>query len=154
MYSSTLSLTSALDGCEWSTFRPGRSLPPGKTRYPLYRRLGGPQGRSGQVWKMSLLPGFDLRPVQPVAQSLYGLSYRAHWTQDGQVKFSTETCMVCSVGHVAISIRRKYVLSVTQQSAYREIMFCMSHSNQQTAKVCSVGHTAISIPRKYVLYVT
>jgi len=25
------------------------ALPPGKTRYPLNRRLGGPQGRSGQV---------------------------------------------------------------------------------------------------------
>ena len=32
---------------EGSASRPGRSLPPGKTRYPLYRRLGGPQGRSG-----------------------------------------------------------------------------------------------------------
>ena len=33
---------------EWSAARPGRTLPPGKTRYPLYRRLGGPQGRSGR----------------------------------------------------------------------------------------------------------
>jgi len=31
----------------------------GKTRYPLYRRLGGPQGRSGQVRKISSPPGFD-----------------------------------------------------------------------------------------------
>jgi len=30
-----------------SASRPGRTLPPGKTRYSLYRRLGGPQGRSG-----------------------------------------------------------------------------------------------------------
>jgi hypothetical protein len=29
------------------------ALPPGKTRYPLYRRLGGPQGRSGRVRKIS-----------------------------------------------------------------------------------------------------
>ena len=28
------------------------ALPPGKTRYPLYRRLGGPQGRSGRVRKI------------------------------------------------------------------------------------------------------
>ena len=35
------------------------ALSPGKTRYPLYRRLGGPQGRSGQVRKISLPPGFD-----------------------------------------------------------------------------------------------
>jgi len=31
---------------EGSASRPGRSLPPGKNRYPLYRTLGGPQGRS------------------------------------------------------------------------------------------------------------
>ena len=29
--------------------RPGRILPSGKTRDPFYRRLGGPQGRSGRV---------------------------------------------------------------------------------------------------------
>ena len=48
-YSSTLFLTSALEGGEGSASRPGRTLPPGKTRYPLYRRLCEPQGRSGQV---------------------------------------------------------------------------------------------------------
>jgi hypothetical protein len=45
--------------------RPGRTLPPGKTRYPLYRRLGGPLGPSGQVRKISPSPGFDPRTVQP-----------------------------------------------------------------------------------------
>ena len=34
---------------EWSAARPGRILTPGKTRYPFYRRLGGPQGWSGRV---------------------------------------------------------------------------------------------------------
>jgi hypothetical protein len=53
---------------EGTESRPDRSLPPGKTRYSLYRRLGGPQGRSGEVRKISPLPpGFDLRTVQPVA---------------------------------------------------------------------------------------
>ena len=43
------------------------ALPPGtKTRYPLFRRLGAPQGRSGRVRKIST-PGFDPQPVQPVA---------------------------------------------------------------------------------------
>jgi len=45
-YSSTLSLTSALDGVVGQRHAPA-ALPPGKTRYPLYRRLRGPQGRSG-----------------------------------------------------------------------------------------------------------
>jgi len=44
------------------------ALPPGnETRYPLYRRLGGPQGRYGRVQKFSPPPGFDPRIFQPVA---------------------------------------------------------------------------------------
>jgi hypothetical protein len=43
------------------------ALLPGKTRYPLDRRLGSPQGRSGRVRKNSPPPGFDPRTVQPVA---------------------------------------------------------------------------------------
>ena len=42
-------MTVALERGEWSAARPGRTLPPEKTRYPLYRRLGGPQGRSGHA---------------------------------------------------------------------------------------------------------
>jgi hypothetical protein len=42
------------------------ALPPGKTRYPLYRRLGGPQGPSGRVQKISPPPEFDPRTVQLV----------------------------------------------------------------------------------------
>ena len=60
-------MTTALEGGEGSASRPGHSLPPGKTRYPLYRRLGGPQGRCGQVRKISPPQGFDPRTVQPVA---------------------------------------------------------------------------------------
>jgi len=33
----------------------------------LYRRLGGPQGLSGQVRKISPPPEFDPRTVQPIA---------------------------------------------------------------------------------------
>jgi hypothetical protein len=43
------------------------ALPPGMTRYALYRRLGLPKGRSGRVRKVSPLPGFDPRTAQPVA---------------------------------------------------------------------------------------
>ena len=63
---STLSLTSAFDGVGGQRHIPA-ALPPGKTRYPLYRRLGGPQGRSEQVLNISPPRGFDTRTVQPVA---------------------------------------------------------------------------------------
>jgi len=50
---------------KWSAARPGRTLPPGKTRHPFYRRLSGPQGRSGRA--ESLVPtGIRSRTVQPV----------------------------------------------------------------------------------------
>jgi len=62
---------------EWSTARPGRTLSPGNTRYPFYRRLGGPQGRSGRAENL-VSSGIRSRTVQPVAQSLYRLSYPAH----------------------------------------------------------------------------
>jgi len=54
------------------------ALPPVKTRYPLYRRLGGPQGQSGQVWKISPLPGFDPQTIQPVASRYTDYAILAH----------------------------------------------------------------------------
>ena len=64
--SSTLSLTSALDGVDGQRHAPA-ALSPVKTRYPLYRRLCGPQCRSGRVRKI---------PDRPArSESLYRLSY-------------------------------------------------------------------------------
>ena len=58
-------MTTALEGGEWSTARPGCTLPPGKIRYPFYRRLGGPQGWSGRV--ENLFPTrIWSRTVQPI----------------------------------------------------------------------------------------
>jgi hypothetical protein len=37
---------------EWSTPRSGRFNPGKETRYPLHERFGGPQVRSGRVWKI------------------------------------------------------------------------------------------------------
>jgi hypothetical protein len=42
------------------------ALPSGLTRYPLYRRLDRPQGRSARVRMIPPPPRIDLRTVQPV----------------------------------------------------------------------------------------
>ena len=60
-------MTTALEGGEGSASRPGRSLPPEKTRYTLYRRLGGPQGR---CVKSRPPPGFDPRTIHSVKCTL------------------------------------------------------------------------------------
>jgi hypothetical protein len=43
------------------------ALPPGKTQYPLYRRLGGPQSQSGRLRNISPTPAFDPPTFQSVA---------------------------------------------------------------------------------------
>jgi hypothetical protein len=61
-----VSLTSALDGGEWLTSRPGRFIPGKEPLYPWNRRLGEPQSRSGRFGEeknpMSL-PGLEPRSV-------------------------------------------------------------------------------------------
>jgi len=48
------------------------------TRLKLYSRLGGVQGRSGHVWKISLPPGFDRRTVQSTASRYTDWAIPAH----------------------------------------------------------------------------
>ena len=69
-YSSTLSLTSVLDGVGGPGYAPAALLP-GKTRFPLYRRLSGPLGRFRRVRKISPSPGFDPWTVQRVLKKLF-----------------------------------------------------------------------------------
>jgi len=54
------------------------ALPAGKIRYPFYRRLGGRQGRSGRVRKISRSPGFHPRIVQLVPSSYTDCAIPAH----------------------------------------------------------------------------
>ena len=85
----------ALEWGEGSASRPGRYLPPGKTRYPLYGWLGGPQGRSGQVRKIPLPPGFDPRAVQPVA-----IRYTDYATRLTDTYIELEIFIVASRGFI------------------------------------------------------
>jgi hypothetical protein len=50
------SLISGPDGVGGQSHAPA-ALPSGKTQYPMYRRLGGPQSRSGRVRKISPTTG-------------------------------------------------------------------------------------------------
>jgi hypothetical protein len=79
-----LSLTSALHGGGWSRPRPGRFTPGKVTRHPMYRRLGGQQGRSGEEQKISSPhptpphPGFGHRTVPPVTSRYADHDIPAH----------------------------------------------------------------------------
>jgi len=69
-------MTATLEGGECSAARPGRTLPPGKTRYPFYGRLSGTQGRSRRA--ENLVPtGIRSRTVQPVVSRYTDWSTRS-----------------------------------------------------------------------------
>ena len=88
------SKTTALEGGEWSAAHPGRTLPPGKTRYQLYSRLGGPQGRSGRA--ENLAPNGIRSPDRPArSQSLYRLSYSAHHYTIGVIEYKEHHLSDC-----------------------------------------------------------
>jgi hypothetical protein len=79
-YSSTHSLTSALDGGEWSVSRPGRFTPGKELPVPIDRTLGGLQrqsGHGGEEKNSQPQPGIEpLSSDRPArSQSLYRLSY-------------------------------------------------------------------------------
>ena len=54
------------------------ALTSGKNRYPLYKRLGGRQGRSRRLRKISPPPEYDPRTVQPVASRYTDWAIPAH----------------------------------------------------------------------------
>ena len=113
---------------EGSAWRPGRSLPPGKTRYPLYRRLGGPQGRSGQVRKILPPSGFDPRTVQPIASRYTDWATRPpclempchnfisvqsasklHWNTTDHISVTVGTCCYYEISNTHLR-KRKWII--------------------------------------------
>ena len=71
-YSTNPFTISVLEGRAWSLSCP-ECFTPRKVWYPSYRRLGGLQGRAGQVRKISPPPRLDPRTIKPVASHWFYL---------------------------------------------------------------------------------
>ena len=80
------------------------AVPPGKTRYPLYRRLGGTQGRSGQIREISPPPGLDPRTVQGVAIRYTDWDIEAH--------------IVVAIQGIKAKDRNKYLTNLQQYAIH------------------------------------
>jgi hypothetical protein len=82
-------LESALDGGEWSASRPYRFTPfETAPQYPLYRRLFGPQSRSGRYGEdknLSSLPGLEPRLLGLPACSLFAIPNELSRLRDTRV---------------------------------------------------------------------
>jgi hypothetical protein len=111
------SMTAALEGGGWSATRPGRPLPPGKTRYPSYRRLGGPQGRSGRAANF-VLTGIQSRTFQPVVSRYTDWATRStlpHWYSLYYTKVSQMK-----------TLNRVYLLIYWTQKVHNDFIFLCS----------------------------
>jgi len=114
-------MTAALEGSDWLAARPGHTLPPGKTRYPFYWRLGGPQGRSGRA--ENLVPtGIRSRTVETVVR----------------ISAVSEINLFCvynisSLDHVVSQINPIYMLFTSH------LLFCLHLSS-------SLIHSSVSRP--------
>ena len=89
-YSSTLCLTLALDGGGWSLQGPVCSKPGKENQYPLYRWLGGPQGQSAQVWKISPPPAFNPRLCSPQQVTVLTMLSQSKKPRCCKSKYSTD----------------------------------------------------------------
>jgi hypothetical protein len=130
------------------------ALPPGKTRYPLYRGLGGPQGRSGRVWKISPPSGFDPRTVQPVANRYTDWAIPAHC-----VPYIAEYFRAFAGFSVHKASKPVYLTKSTQRNSHLVVVLtrrnhvctylptCQPTGRPASISVCYVYFTALSYLR-------
>jgi len=84
--------------------------PPGKTRYPLYGRLGGYQAGLDGCGKSRLPPGFDPRTVQPVVSRYTDWATRATfaWKESSLNVLSTDRQEIsCSLSWINVYITQE-----------------------------------------------
>ena len=126
------------------------ALRPGKTRYPSYRRLGGPQGRSGRVRKISPPPGFDPRTVQPVASRYADWAIPAtrgsfwHCNKEYVSYYFLWKCLtnLNKTGNVRLNETsgrlRENVVVAEKQKILRILFMCLSPIYSSTQSACAV----------------
>jgi hypothetical protein len=72
---------------EWLAPRPGRFYPSERDLVPIVQELGGPQGRSGGLRKISPPLEFDPRTVQPLAGRYTDWAIQARSNSSSRVNF-------------------------------------------------------------------
>ena len=94
---------------------------PGKDPVPIAQEAGGPQGRYGQVRKISPPPGFDPRSVQPVATVAIPTELPGPLTCNGEVITSPATAWML---HPAANLTKTYENLVNHFCAAKSLFRC------------------------------
>ena len=136
-------MTAALEVGEWSV-APTRPhfTSRGKTRYPFYRRLGGPQGRSGRAENFVPSTGIRSRTVQHV------VSRYTDWATGPIVLLWY--CTLNRTGCPLPKTRKKR----GQQTSFISPKFCYTISSSRTAGCCKFRMSELEYFVKYHRVVT
>ena len=102
------------------------AFPPGKTRYPLYRRLGVHQSRSGQVRKISPPTGILSPDRQAHSESLYRLSYSSPRGPEYQVLIPgrCQDHVLCRCAWTGTRTKPTFCPLATSDPIYRRVEEC------------------------------
>jgi len=135
-----LSLTSDLNGGGCTTPRPGRFTTGKEHRYPFYRRLGGPQNRSGWERKVSLQPGFDPRIINSVSNCYNDSTITAHGRCQVIVKTSKHEVQLNCTNNEANALKKSFhyfVIKSKRLRLNREIrVVCYKKPKKHTNTMC------------------
>ena len=120
---------------------------PGKTQYPFYRRLGGPQGQFGQVRKPSSPTGIRSPGRSAPSQLLYRLRYPAHSLPSsvlGMLQSAPSDCaIIWNILWSALFEISQVSLAILHQSWWHhEISFILMLSwvvGKERSHMCSFG---------------
>jgi hypothetical protein len=115
------------------------ALLPGKTLYPLHRRLGGLQGRSGRARKFSPPPGFQPQTFQAVAsrytdRAIPGRSQSLRCTMLYRLLGYIRRTSCELVWNRTLHFTWCFVSPILQQHCYR-------HAHAHLPLVTATGHT-------------
>ena len=110
-----------------------RPLYPRKaTRYPLYRRLGGSQGRAGLVLKFSPPPGYVPRTIQPVTSRCQHYATPAHIAGNA-IEYLHDITEYIFRDHMALTLHLLSLNDYGLSSTY----FFVNKSIQRTVTICA-----------------
>jgi len=151
---------------EGSASRPARSLPPGKNRYPLYRRLGEPVLTGAENLPP---PEFDPRPVQPVASRYTDYAtpptngynvlefYWGFWGEPGATLFqvsdiSTEIGACRFTAALKLDLFSGYAhckLTISSRYAHGQLTISSRYGHGQLTISSRYGHGQLTISSRY-----
>ena len=128
---------------------------PGKTRYPLYRRLGGPQGRTGQVRKISPPSGFDPRTVQPVASRYTDYATRSTYMYKTEAKGMLE-CNSVQTWHKKVQFVPSDAMDreVSEVRSWQSTAALLKPINPLNAELNLICHLLALLEAHHILHVS